>query len=50
MEDELDMMQKSVKQQLIDRARNREMIGVKWIFNTKLNINEKIYKHKLDWQ
>ena len=32
--------------QLVDRPRNRKMIGVKWIFKTKLNPDGTMCKHK----
>ena len=39
MQEELDMIEKNGYWQLVDRPRNRKVIGVKWIFKTKLNID-----------
>ena len=41
MKDELNMIKKN-----IDRPRNRKVIGIKWIFKTKLNSDKTICKHK----
>jgi len=46
MQDELDMIEKNGTWQLVDRPRNRKVIGVKWIFKTKLNPDGTICKHK----
>ena len=37
MQEELDMIEKIGTWQLVDRLRNRKVIGVKWIFKKKLN-------------
>ena len=41
MKDELNMIKKN-----IDRPRNRKVIGIKWIFKTKLNPDGIICKQK----
>ena len=46
MQEELDMIEKNGTWQLVDRPRNRKVIGVKWIFKTKLNPNGAIFKPK----
>ena len=46
MQEELDMIEKIGTWQLVDRLRNRKVIGVKWIFKTKLNPDGTICKHK----
>ena len=46
MQEELDMIEKNGTWQLVDRPRNRKVIGVKWIFKTKLNPDGTICKHK----
>ena len=46
MQEELDMIEKNGTWQLVDRPRNRKVIGVKWIFKKKLNPNRTICKHK----
>ena len=40
------MIEKNNTWQLVDRPKARNVIGVKWIFMTKLNPNGSIYKHK----
>ena len=46
MQEELDMIEKNGTWQLVDRHRNRKVIGVKWIFKTKLDPDRTICKHK----
>ena len=46
MQEELYMNEKNGTSQLVDRPRNRKVIGVKWIFKTKLNPDGTICKHK----
>ena len=46
MQEELDMIEKNGALQFVDRTRNRKVIGVKWIFKTKLNPDGTICKHK----
>ena len=46
MQEELDMIEKNGTWQLVDRPRNRKVIGVKWIFKTKLNPDGTICKYK----
>ena len=48
MQEELDMIEKNGYWQLVDRPRNRKVIGVKWIFifKTKLNRDGTICNHK----
>ncbi|XP_010319913.1 uncharacterized protein [Solanum lycopersicum] len=41
-----DMIEKNRTWQLVDIPRNRKVIGVKWIFKTKLNPDGTICKHK----
>ena len=40
------MIKKNRTWKLVDRPRNRKVIGVKWIFKTKLNPDGTICKHK----
>ena len=40
------MIEKNGTWQLVDRPTNRKVIGVKWIFKTKLNPDGTICKHK----
>ena len=46
MQEELCMIEKNHTWQLVPRPSNRKVIGVKWIFRTKLNANGSINKHK----
>lgn len=46
MQAELDMIKKNGTWRLVDRPRNCRVIGVKWIFKTKLNPDGSICKHK----
>ena len=45
-QEELDLIEKNGTLQLVDKPKNRIVIGVKWIFKTKLNPDETICKHK----
>ena len=42
MQEELDMIEKNGTWQLVDRLRNRKVIGVKRIFKKKLNPDENL--------
>ncbi|KAK0596555.1 hypothetical protein LWI29_016765 [Acer saccharum] len=46
MEDEIRMIEKNQTWELVDRPKNREVVGVKWIYKTKLNQDGNIQKHK----
>lgn len=46
MKEELGMIVKNEKWELDDRPKERDVIGVKWIYKTKLNSNGSIQKHK----
>ena len=46
MEEELTMIKRNKTQELVDRPKDRKIIGVKWVFRTKLNANGSINKHK----
>ncbi|XP_070681717.1 uncharacterized mitochondrial protein AtMg00810-like [Malus domestica] len=39
MEDELSMIEKNATWKLVDRPMNKPVIGVKWVFKTKLNLD-----------
>jgi hypothetical protein len=47
MEEELSMIQKNNTWTLVDRPEGRKVIGVKWIYRTKLNADNSINKHKV---
>ena len=46
MKEELMMIEKNETWMLVDRTVHKKVIGVKWIFKTKLNADESINKHK----
>ena len=46
MEEELRMIEKNHTWQLVERPTDRKVIGVKWVFKTKLNADGSINKHK----
>ena len=41
------MIKKNCTWELVDRPPNKNIIGVKWVFRTKLNANSTINKHKV---
>ncbi|KAL4025974.1 hypothetical protein IC575_014380 [Cucumis melo] len=46
MEEELSMIEKNKTWILVDGPQDRKVIGVKWVFRTKLNADGSINKHK----
>ncbi|KAL0301339.1 UNVERIFIED_CONTAM: Retrovirus-related Pol polyprotein from transposon RE2 [Sesamum radiatum] len=46
MEEEIKMIEKKNTWELADRPKDKEVIGVKWIYKTKLNADGSIQKHK----
>lgn len=46
MDEELQMINKNETWQLVERPKDRRVIGVKWVFKTKLNPDGSISKHK----
>lgn len=46
MQEELSMIEKNQTWELVPRPHDRNVIGVKWVFRTKLNPNGSINKHK----
>ncbi|WJZ88530.1 hypothetical protein VitviT2T_007819 [Vitis vinifera] len=46
MQEELKMINKNETWQLVERPKNHKVIGVKWVFKTKLNSDGSICKHK----
>ena len=45
-EEELVMIDKNQTWELVERPEHRKVIGVKWVFRTKLNADGSIKKHK----
>ncbi|KAL0434241.1 UNVERIFIED_CONTAM: Retrovirus-related Pol polyprotein from transposon RE2 [Sesamum latifolium] len=46
MNEEVRMIEKNITWSLVPRPRNRHVIGVKWIFQTKLNPDDSVNKYK----
>jgi len=46
MQEELFMIEKHQTWELVERPENRKVIGVKWVFKTKLNVDCSINKYK----
>ena len=46
MKDELEMIEKNDTWELVDRPSEKPVIGVKWVFKTKLNLDGTINKYK----
>ncbi|KAL0308115.1 UNVERIFIED_CONTAM: Retrovirus-related Pol polyprotein from transposon RE1 [Sesamum angustifolium] len=46
MEEEIKMIEKNNTWELADRPKDKEVIGVKWIYKTKLNADGSIQEHK----
>ncbi|KAL4379151.1 hypothetical protein GQ457_02G027970 [Hibiscus cannabinus] len=46
MKDDLSMIKKNKTWELVDRPLDRKVIGVKWVYKTKLNVDGSINKHK----
>ncbi|KAI5355055.1 hypothetical protein L3X38_007950 [Prunus dulcis] len=46
MEEELSMIEKNKTWELVDRPSDKQVIGVKWVFKTKLNLDGSVQKNK----
>lgn len=46
MQEELSMIEKNKTWELVDRPLNRKVIGVRWVFKTKLNPDGSVNKYK----
>lgn len=46
MQEELTMIEKNQTWELVERPEHRKVIGLKWVFRTKLNADGSINKHK----
>jgi KUP system potassium uptake protein len=49
MEEEISMIQKNCTWELVDRPLEKNIIGVKWVFRTKLNADSSIKNIKSGW-
>ncbi|KAA3485263.1 Retrovirus-related Pol polyprotein from transposon TNT 1-94 [Gossypium australe] len=46
MKEELFMIEKNKTRELVDRPYDRKVVGVKWVYRTKLNVDGSINKHR----
>ena len=46
MQEEFNMIEKNQTWKLVQRPQDRKVIGVKWVYRTKLNANRLVNKHK----
>ncbi|KAM1636746.1 hypothetical protein ACFX2K_014782 [Malus domestica] len=46
MTDELQMIEKNTTWEIVDRPTDKPIIGVKWVFKTKLNLDGSVQKNK----
>jgi hypothetical protein len=46
MQEEISMIEMNCTLELVDRPPDKIIIGVKWVFRTKLNADRTINKHK----
>ena len=46
MEEEMKMIEKNKTWELVDRPKDKDVIGVKWVYKTKLQPDGSIQKHK----
>ena len=46
MQEELNMIEKNHTWELVSRPQHKNVIGVKWVFRTKLKADGSINKHK----
>jgi hypothetical protein len=46
MQEEISMIEKNCIWELVDKPPDKNIIGVKWVFRTKLNAYHTINKHK----
>ncbi|KAH9316652.1 hypothetical protein KI387_025279, partial [Taxus chinensis] len=46
MDDEIDAITKNQTWELMDLPKGKDVIGVKWLYKTKYNVDGKVQKHK----
>ncbi|KAM1512632.1 hypothetical protein ACFX1Z_024170 [Malus domestica] len=46
MSDEIELIKKNATWELVKKPANKPVIGVEWVFKTKLNLDLTIQKHK----
>jgi len=46
MEDEIEAIKRNGTWKLVSLLKGKHVIGVKWVYKTKSNIEEKIERHK----
>ncbi|XP_020417971.1 uncharacterized protein LOC109948685 [Prunus persica] len=50
MEDEITMIEKNNTWELVDRPFDKPIIGIKWVYKTKLNLDGSVQKNKRNWR
>jgi len=46
MEEEIEEIENNDTWELVDLPQGKEVIGVKWVYKTKSNVDDKIERHK----
>ena len=46
MDEEIDVIEKNQRLELVSLPHGKEVIGVKWVYKTKLNANGDVEMHK----
>ena len=46
MDEELNAIEKNKTWELVDLPKGKEVVGVKWVYKTKINAKGKIERHK----
>ena len=46
MDEEIDAIKRNNTWELVDLPKGKEVIGVKWVYKTKINADGKIERHK----
>ena len=46
MDDEISTINKNQTWELVDLPEGKDMMGVKWVYKTKYNVDGKVHKHK----
>ena len=49
MDEEIKMIEKDKTWEPVDRPKEKDIIGLKWVYKTKFNDDGSIQKHKAGW-
>lgn len=49
MQDEIEVMEKNKTWELFKKPKDKEVIGVKWIYKVKYNVNGTMQRTNQDW-